>query len=157
MAMVHKGSAAQSRDHAVQAVNAELRLPDLAMTDEYYDRIKTRIRREIKGTLATSFWITLGLTALVLAVTLIITVQSATLKEGPQGEMELGYWICLGFAVFCFVLHWRFEKNGDERADDVIDELDTHLIRLPHAEAARDQAAPAPAWPARSRPFESPQ
>lgn len=155
MATAHKRGAAQSRDHAVQAVNAELRLPDLAMTEGHYERIKTRIRREIKGTLATSFWITLGLTAVVLAVTLIITVQSTTLKEGPQGEMELGYWICFGFAAFCFALHWRFEKNGDERADDVINELDTHLIPLPHAEAARD--TPIPAWPARSRPFESPQ
>jgi ABC-type branched-subunit amino acid transport system permease subunit len=127
------------------------------MTDEHYKRIKIRIKREIAGTLATSFWITLALSAVLLAVSLIITVHSATLNEGTQGEMELGYWVCFGFAAFCVVMHLKFEKTGSERAADVINELDTHLIKIPHAEpVAPPVPQPKPAWPARTLPFESP-
>jgi len=46
-----------------QVVNVELKLPDVAMTDEHYRRITGRIRREIKGTLTTSLWIAIALSA----------------------------------------------------------------------------------------------
>jgi hypothetical protein len=109
------------------------------MTDEHYKRITDRIRREIRGTLTTSLWIAIALSALTLGASLLITVQSASLSEGTQGEMELGYWVCFAFTGFCVFVHRVTGKDADARADDVLNEIETHLFRVPHDVPAREQ------------------
>jgi hypothetical protein len=102
-------------EQSVSNGSRELKVPDVAMTDEHYRRITERIRREIKGSLTISLWIAIALSAVTLGVSLVITVQSASLSEGVQGEMEVSYWACFGFAVFCCFVHRMTAKDGCPR------------------------------------------
>lgn len=116
---------------ATQSVKVEKKVPNVALTDAHYERIKERIRREIKGTLTTSFWITLALTAAALGGSFVITVNSVRLGEATCGQFELAYWICFAFALFCVAMHLVYHRGADKRADDVIDELEANIFRMP--------------------------
>ena len=116
------------------SMEVELNVPEVALTTAQYERMKQRIKREMKGTLTTSFWITLGLSALAVGASLAITVNSVKLGEATRGQFEVGYWACFAFAAFCTLMHFIYYKDASQRAEDLIEEIETNLIRAPEGE-----------------------
>lgn len=113
------------------SMEVELNVPEVALTTASYERMKERIRREMKGTLTTSFWITLAVAALGVGASLLITVNSVELGESTEGQFEVGYWACFVFAAFCGVMHFIYFKDASERAEDLIQEIETSIIHTP--------------------------
>jgi hypothetical protein len=115
------------------SMHVEQEMPAVGMTDAKLERIKKRIRREINVAWTTSFWVALALAIVAVGGSLVITVQSATLSTNRTGELEVAYWACFAVGVILIGVHLRTSTDAKDRAEDVIDELETDLVRVsPH-------------------------
>jgi hypothetical protein len=115
---------------------------EVAMTDEHYKRVQQRIRREIRGSHTSSIWLAISLMVLGVFATLWIAVWSTNPGGAERGKLEVAAWGCLAVASLAGFVHYRVWKDARNRAQDVIDEMDTYCYRR-----AEDRPAPVPPPP----------
>jgi uncharacterized BrkB/YihY/UPF0761 family membrane protein len=100
------------------------------MTDEHYVHIKARIRDEISGRFSSSIWFALGLAVLTAGISLLVAVEATpTMAAATKGKFEVAIWACGVLLLFCMLVHCLTQKDGEKRADLLIQEMDMHVLR----------------------------
>jgi hypothetical protein len=99
------------------------------MTDEAYEHIKARIRAEISGRFTSSIWVALGLAFFAAGVSILVAIGSASsaMSAATKGKFEVATWGCGVFVLFCVLVHCLTQKDGNKRANLVIQEMDMHV------------------------------
>ncbi len=115
--------------------------PQVAMSEQHYERIQERIRREVRGTHTSSIWLALGLAVAGVGATLLVTISSATLSAAAKGKLEVAAWACLVVTLIFMVFHFVMWHDAKNRADDVISEMDTYNYRRAEDEGSAGRAS----------------
>ena len=113
-----------------QSVTVEQRPLAVAMTDGHYKRVQQRVRKEIKGTHTASIWVALALAAFGVLAALVITAAITEIPDAAKkGELEVAAWAAGGFVLAFVLVHVLTYRDAEDRADDVIAEMDTYCYR----------------------------
>jgi hypothetical protein len=115
----------------------------VAMTDEHYKHIQSLIKRELKGRIESSAWFALALAAFSVSATVAITVSATSIPEAAnRAKIETLGWGSLAFSIFCLVVLLLFRRrNGDQRAQDIIDMMDRYNMAVEQHGAHRASAS----------------
>jgi len=107
-------------------------LAAVAMTDDHYKHVQSLIKRELKGRIESSAWFALAMSAFSVAATVAITVAATSIPEAAnRAKMETLGWGAFAFAIFCLVVLLMFRRrNGDQRAQDILDMMDRYNMAV---------------------------
>ncbi len=120
------------------------------MTEKHYKHIQDLIKRELGGRLESSGWFALALASLGMAATIGVTAYATQIPDAAnRGKLETAGWFLLAFGVFCLLVHifWR-RRNGEQRAQDIIDMMDRYNVAMGQRAQVPSPAAPLASPPA---------
>lgn len=113
------------------------------MTERHYSWVKDKIRTEVRGTHGSSIWAALSLSMVgVLAALVIVITSTPRLGAGTKAGYREAAWFIGIIALTFLMFHVVIRRGANDRAEELIAEMDLHVTHRAVLSETSD-AAPA--------------
>lgn len=98
----------------------------VGMTTDHYEMIKTRIRKEVRASRATSIWVALAFAFGAVFASIALALATTHLSHATNGELRVALVACGLIMFLCVVFHCVRYRDAGDRANELCDEMDLH-------------------------------